>query len=269
MLSLTNGNMRFLEPSNWEDQYECRFYNAHYNKEDVIVDKTKAPFLYATCMSSTRNNEAAWGIYSHKQTGLASRCVQFVFDLKKFRKQLVANTKKSSIYFGPVNYISKYYIDHLHESSVEGQDNKNYHLFFDNFSLECYLNLLLLKRTDFEHEKEIRVFIIPNSRNKDSNKNKTRKTGKKSYEGNDKPQYIDIKIDWIEIIEEVRVTSDCSSLEKNLLQMQLNKLLANKNRKTKNSLDMASYKKKIVVQEFDPYKDEALSNPPLEISVDN
>ena len=77
LLSLSKGNMRLYEPSNWDDDYECRFYNAVYRPDN----KDKTPFLYATCLASLPDNETAWVLYPHNQTGLASRCVQFWINL--------------------------------------------------------------------------------------------------------------------------------------------------------------------------------------------
>ena len=38
-----NPNLRFVEPTSWEDQYEGRFYNATY--DNIPNDPTRAPFL--------------------------------------------------------------------------------------------------------------------------------------------------------------------------------------------------------------------------------
>lgn len=268
LLSMTNGNMRFYEPSNWDDDYECRFYNATYIERANPIDKKKTPFLYATCFASKPNNEAAWVLYSHNQTGLASRCVQFELNLKELRKQLVKNAKKKMIYFGEVNYVSAYMINHLHESIIDGRKNKYYQAYFDNFSLECYLNLLLLKRTIFEHEKEIRLFIIPNPRTKDSKNKKTRKTGKKTYEGNSKPLFTEIKIDWSEVIEKVRIDKDSTLYEKSILQKELNKLYKKRLKKAKTNgveFDEKKEKAKFTLSPFDPYEDKSLTKGPISI----
>lgn len=270
LLSMTNGNMRFYEPSNWDDDYECRFYNATYIERANPIDKKKTPFLYATCFASKPNNEAAWVLYSHNQTGLASRCVQFELNLKELRKQLVKNAKKKMIYFGEVNYVSAYMINHLHESIIDGRKNKYYQAYFDNFSLECYLNLLLLKRTVFEHEQEVRLFIIPNPRSKESNNIKTRKIGKKKYVGNEKPLYTEIKIDWSEVIEKVRIDKQCSFYEKSILQSQLDALLKKKKKKLRVTgipYDEDQLKSKFLLEVFDPYEDQTLSTGPISIET--
>ena len=270
MLSLTNGNMRFYEPSNWDDDYECRFYNADYRFKGNPVKKELTPLLYATCFASSSQNEAAWVLYSHNQTGLASRCVQIEINFKEFRKQLVKNAQKKMIYFGAVNYGGTFMINHLHEPTIEGHDNRYYHSYFDNFSLECYLNLLLLKRTIFEHEKEIRLFIIPNPRTKDSKNKKTRKTGEKTYEGNSTPLVTEIKIDWSEVIEKVRIDKDSTSYEKSILQKELDKLYKRKLRKAKTKsipFDEKKEKAKITLSSFDPYEDKSLTKGPISIAV--
>ena len=172
------------------------------------------------------------------------------------------------IYFGEVNYVSAYMINHLHESIIDGRKNKYYQAYFDNFSLECYLNLLLLKRTIFEHEKEIRLFIIPNPRTKDSKNKKTRKTGKKTYEGNSKPLFTEIKIDWSEVIEKVRIDKDSTLYEKSILQKELNKLYKKRLKKAKTNgveFDEKKEKAKFTLSPFDPYEDKSLTKGPISI----
>lgn len=268
MLSLSNGNMRFYEPSNWDDDYECRFYNANYKGNGNTVTEVNAPFLYATCFASNPNNEAAWVLYSHNQTGLASRCVQFELNLKELRKQLVKNAKKVMIVIGEVNYVSSFMINHLHDSQIDGNDNKYYHYYFDSFCLEHYLNLLLLKRTVFEHEKEVRLFIIPNQDSEDSKNKKTRKIGKKKYEGNEKPLYTEIEIDWSLIIEKVRIDKDSSFYEKSILQKKMDALYKRKKKKLISdgvSYDEDKLKSKFTLETFDPYEDKSLKSGPLTI----
>lgn len=253
-------NLRFVEPSFWDDQYEGRFYNAIYdgNKEDTA----KTPFLYACCFSSKRENEAAWILYSHNKTGLASRCVEFCLNRNKLREELSKNIENGmSLYIGTVKYENKEIIDSLHLPYIgdDNHKNNNYHKYFDNFTLQSYLNLLLLKRPTFEHEKEVRIFIIPKI-----GKQKSRRNNNGELEKNADPIFINI--DWLNVIEEIKIDKNCSSYEKDLLQEKINRLLNDK----KNNLteeECQRLQQKLTIKEFDPYKDESLISGPLLIET--
>ena len=68
---------------------------------------------------------------------------------------------------------------------------------------------MLLKRDAFEHEKEIRLFIVPNSQEsvKDS---------------------IAVDLNWIDLIEQVRIDKRCTDEEKESLKQELNRLFKKK-----------------------------------------
>ena len=68
---IEKGNIRFNEPSGWNDRFEQRFYNADYK----AVSTTKMPKIYATCLTETKDCEAPWKTYSKEGKGLG-RCVQ-------------------------------------------------------------------------------------------------------------------------------------------------------------------------------------------------
>lgn len=259
-------NLRFVEPTSWDDQYEGRFYNAIFNGKNV--DSEKTPFLYACCFSSKRENEAAWILYSHNRTGLASRCVEFTINKFKLREHLVRNSKECSFYIGTVDYKNKEIIDNIHLRYIDNDLNKvneNYNYYFKYFTFDRYLELLLLKRTTFEHEKEVRIFIIPES---DKNKEKARRDKDGKYINDVKPKCKYIDIDWIDIIEDVKIDKNCTSFEVALLQEKLNMLVEEK----RNDLSLEEYEKlksRIQLKKFDPYKDESLKQGPLEIITQN
>lgn len=262
-------NLRFVEPTSWDDQYEGRFYNACYKQLDgrgimVGVDPKEAPFLYACCFSSKRENEAAWVLYSHNRTGLASRCVEFKLNRVKLREQLVKNLNSCSVYIGPVRYFNKEKIDCVHEKIGKfNQPNDDYDKYFRPFIKECYLNLLLMKRSVFEHEKEVRVFIVPND---GLGTEKTRRGLDGRFPENVKPKAKYVDIDWTEVIEEVKIDKNCTEFEINLLQERLNKMAQAK--KKEKGLDKESYENliaKFQLKKFNPYKDESLADGPLTI----
>lgn len=221
LISLKNDTIRFVEPTMWQDKYESRFYNANYSQ---ITDKaSNTPFLYACCFTYSGENEAAWKVYSYQKKGIGSHCVELRINRNKLRKQLVSHLTNCNIYIGKVEYINSYYINTLHAPNeiIDGVKNptKYYSTYFKNFNLYSYLNLLLLKREAFLHEKEIRFFIIPNDAD----------SRKKSYYNNDelekKSEPEDIKIDWLDIIEYIQIDSSCSEIEFEILSDRINNLI--------------------------------------------
>ena len=274
LLCLDNRNLRFVEPTQWDDQYEGRFYNAKYyndNEKRQLISPEKTPLLYACCFTTKRENEAAWTLYSHNRSGLASRCVEFRLNRRELFDTLsnyaFANIdldqgKYPSIFFGNVIYENKSDIDYLHN-----RNSIHYHKYFDSFSLECYLDLLLLKRNAFEHEKEMRIFIVPTNQ---KNKEKTRRTRNGEFYKGKTPQCLYVPICWEHLVEEVRIDKNCSKYEKSILQSKLD-LLYHKQKehliKKGTSFDDDKLKSKFQLVEFDPYEDKSLNKGPISIKA--
>lgn len=216
--------MQFVEPIVWVDQYERRFYLADYKK--VNKNPRNTPKLLATCVTHRKESEPAWQIYNRDKEGLGKRCVQFCFNQVALRSELVKNLKDCTIVEGVVQYLSNSQINTLHLSeNKDGESNDLYDKYFADFSLDNFINLLLLKRTAFEHEQEVRIFIIDNKRGR-------RSTIK------EKAQQKLISLDWLSILEGIKVDPDCSDIEINLLQDEINRLIedSQKSKKKKKEL---------------------------------
>ena len=230
------------------------------------------PFLYACCFTTKQENEAAWTLYSHNRTGLAARCVEFKLNRRQLIDQIVkfiynnsSDNGYSSLFFGKVQYESNSVIEDVHNSVVNEDDNLYYHKYFDKFSFECYLNLLLLKRASFEHEQEVRVFIIPPDQNT-REKSKRMKNGKLAEAKKIDPMYVDLK--WKDLIEEVRIDKHCSDYEKSLLQKKLDQLFIERITELSEdgmNIDEKKEKARFTLVEFDPYEDKSLKKGPLSI----
>lgn len=237
LLCLRHGNIRFVEPTRWEDKYEGRFYNADYS--NVCQDSNEYPFLYACCMSHKPHNEAAWKVYSYGKTGLGAHCVQFKINRSRLRLELVKNAEDLKfIAEGNVLYYKEALINDLHKKEIGEKGNKklniNYSNFFDNFNLGNYINLLLLKRDYFQHENETRFFLIP----KQAPQEKSKESG--GQYGSHK----DISIDWGNIIEEVRIDSKCTALEYDLLTEACYKLLPKFDAENSTEEDLINWQKR-------------------------
>lgn len=263
--STQKSSIRFVEPTSWDDQYEGRFYNAIYKSNNQEIDASITPFLYACCFTTKRDNEAAWVLYPHNRTGLASRCVEFTLNRSRLRQQLVENIHNCHFYIGAVEYLNKERIDCVHLPYIDNnnsQPNPNYNKYFNNFDLMSYIQLLLLKRTTFSHENEVRIMIVP--QNDKTPKTHRNKNGK--FNDNEKPKCLYVNINWIDVIEGIKIDKDCTDFEMSLLQQELNKLLEEK----REQLSPDKYDKlklKFQLKKFDPYVDDSLQTGPLEISI--
>ena len=215
------GSLRFAEPTCWEDRYEGRFYNAVYsNTSGSLSGKKPDPVVFGCCFTTKQDNEAAWKIYTYGKTGLGSICVEFKINKYKLRSALVKGCiLGSNMYVGMVNYLPQDIIDTLHKPNLNSNHhrviNPDYSKFFSRFTIYNYINLLLLKRDAFDHEKEMRYFIKPPIIGDKSYVNK-----KNVFVQKNSP--IDVPIDWIPLIEEVRIDSKCSDLEYSLLEDRIN-----------------------------------------------
>lgn len=189
LCSLYGKSLRFSEPSSWPDRYETRFYCANYTN---IANNECAKKLFATCVTRTRNNEAAWKVYA-RNGGLSTHCVQLELDITVFRNQLRNNNYHVEERY--MEYTNEDYILNLHKRS-----SKYYSLYFTPFTSGSYIKLLTLKRDAYQYENEIRLFIIPSE------------NGEREIEQN-KATFIDIPIEWDKIIKSVRVDKKCSQAE--------------------------------------------------------
>lgn len=214
MLCLNNSNIFFNQPACWDDQYEKRFYNAKY----VLNEMTFIPtHLFACCFTSRQNSEAAWHIYSHNKEFSKSIVVEFKLNFQKLLEQLIIHLKDCDLFIGKVKYLDEIIIDNLHKPKfTSGKlndnleiDNPYYYYYFERFSRDSFLDLLLLKRDAFEHEQEIRFFIVPKSQ-------EALKMNKL------------VNINWIDIIEHVRIDGKATDEEKEKLENVLNRLLEEK-----------------------------------------
>lgn len=186
--SLYCKSWRFFEPSKWNDRFEQRFYCANYVMQSA---QGNTPQLFATCLTLEKNSEAAWKVYSRSQ-GYVSHCLQLELDIDKLRAQMW----KSGYRFEEkrVEYKNENVILNLHKKS-----SLYYSRYFNPFSFDSFLNLLVLKRDAYEYEKELRLFIIP--------------FGGGMRHGYRKAEYRDVSINWQDVILKVRVDKACSDAE--------------------------------------------------------
>lgn len=196
IVCIERGILRFSEPDLWRDSFESRFYSADY-RNIKHCPATDTPKLYACCFTYKKMSEAAWTTYNANQRGLGSKCAQFVIDVAAFR-QMISQTLGSGdrIYEGRVNYS-------IGDSVIVGLHNNKspyYSELHNNFNLGTYLSLLLLKRSLFSHEQELRFFV---NRNGDDIKCRS---------------HFDIKMNWANVICKIYLAEDVTDVEMKLFQ---------------------------------------------------
>lgn len=194
---LTNGTLRFAEPTEWPDKYESMFYEADYSNVSKSRDFT--PRLYACCFTRKKTSEAAWKIYSYEKLGLGHCCVQFKINLRKLR--LCLDSFASANGFHVCESQMCYDLTDERIQSLPKKQSSLYGKYFKKFSLSSYLSLLSLKRQAFDYEEEIRYFLIPINQ-------KSKVNGKML-----------IRIEWKELIEEVLIASNASGVEMDILTL--------------------------------------------------
>lgn len=220
---LENETVAFVEPSRWNDAYESLYYEANYS--DVSKKYEDYPRVFATCATNKKYDEPAWRIYS----GEDNICVQFELDRFQLRYAILKSLKDNdSIYEGTVQYASKYIIESIGQRTRTNPktggvtNNKFYDEFIAHkgkpFCVNNYLNLLLLKRKDFEHEQETRFFIIQKQDIDDiSDKAKESKVeisdaSKRQIVVNRGEVMILKGISWIDVLKGITINADSGSL---------------------------------------------------------
>jgi len=147
----------YVEPSSWYDPFEKRFYNADFSKIQNFVK----PKLFASCFTRKASNEASWVMYSYFKNGLASKSIRFELTPGLYYDILegYGDLTKTKIVISDVNYsLNEQTIKALHKKTC--QEHNRY---FENFNIDKFIDLMLIKRKAFEYEKEVRIFIVPTS----------------------------------------------------------------------------------------------------------
>ena len=169
--NIKNNQIVFVSPKTWQDPFEQIYYTA----ENFEKYNYKKPNIFCMCLTenSRCNEAAAWEMYRSDRAKiiqirlLAKKLIQVRFWTEKMLKQLdkFCQEQNFSIYIGNTNYCFEKLdaIATLYESTNLEHDkyfpDKNY------FSIDNFLNLLLLKRVSFKFENETRIFLVPEDNN--------------------------------------------------------------------------------------------------------
>ena len=147
----------FSNPSTkWSDPYEKLFLDSKYlisgTKEDKYPLKNR---VFCFCLTPASSSEAAWKVYGY--------ATKFSIDTAKLVRILEEHTKDYDVYIGKVNYKST---SSLKRDSVLKLTGLSKESFIS--SDEAWVRLLLLKRTAFKYEEEIRIILVPKEKDQTS-----------------------------------------------------------------------------------------------------
>ena len=194
IICLSSSSIRFVEPTEWTDKHEGRFYNADYN--NICKDPNITPKLYACCFTLNKTSEAAWKTYSYGKTGLGCRCLQFKINLYNLRYALNNYCSLNDMILCEAKM--NYNLTDEELNSIHLEKSPSHNNYFDNFSLDSYFTLLSLKRTAFYYEGELRYFIVPNSSTVDKE--------------------LFVNLQWKDIITEIMVDEKTTEIEMNIIK---------------------------------------------------
>lgn len=197
MICLKNNTLRFVQPSQWPDQYEKHFYGADF--KNVTNDTAVTPKLWACCFTQNKISEAAWNTYRYNKHGLGERCVKFKLKRKGIRDAIKNDKRILSSYEGQMDYsINDNDIQQMHKNT-----SSLYSRFFPTpFTLENYMRLMYIKRSAFYYEKEFRFIIESNLEKKDDKE-------------------LMLPVNWKDILLGIELDKDCSDTEIELFKERL------------------------------------------------
>lgn len=153
---IKNKKLIFVNPVFWEDSLDRLFIETDYSSLGF-----KQPTIYCLCFNTNIVSEKIhWRLYKTKEQLLVRSSFRTEVLFKVIQR--FAEVNKFKVYFQPVNYS-------LTENEIvklNATKNKNHEQYFGNFSQDKYLELLSLKPNIYEHENELRIFLVPKTRKK-------------------------------------------------------------------------------------------------------
>lgn len=150
--SVDKHELVFVSPETWYDPFEQLYFGIDCSKKGYKTEE-----IACMCVSekSSTNEDASWKVYS----GSGDKAVRISIEQDKLLQLLnnYATNAGFEVYIGKVNYsFKKRDIESLNETS---SPNHAYY-FPKKMTREHYLSLMLLKRTAFRYENEVRIFLV-------------------------------------------------------------------------------------------------------------
>ena len=149
--ALTNQSFKLFRPVDWEDPFEDVFYNSisinnHGERINHLYERDR---LYGSCWTDLKESDAMWRIYSPEKNGVKIKTTvrKLISDL--FDSISIEPEKKA--YVGKVDYLT------TEQIIKKLQDEKWVHNVMYDPTNKAKAETLLFKRTEFDHENEIRL----------------------------------------------------------------------------------------------------------------
>lgn len=206
MLNPNGGKLIFKEPNAWEDPTEKAMYEAKLLDKDG--NEYRHPKVFASCFTKNIASDASWTVYQHVKVNdtqprgcikLSIRFEGLLSQLRKWIKEEEKKGRKFTLYYGNVVYkewddIEKVQIP---KSSIRQK------VFNDSAPIqENFLKLLLLKRKAYEYENELRIFLVLEGGNVNSNE-------------------LNVPIKWNKCLRKIYYGKDCDPMELSKLNNSL------------------------------------------------
>lgn len=146
------GKLTLPKISCWDDPYENFLFKTHVTKNTPSITQMTnfgksleeiATRLYGQCWTLIPESDALWRIYSKDNRGVKiSTTLRKLYDVIN-----LSESENDSVCLGKVNYLPLSGI----ESSIKSLK------YFTEFNAEYFFNSMLIKRSEFLHEHEVRV----------------------------------------------------------------------------------------------------------------
>lgn len=149
--SLNNKRLWFANPTTWKDPFEKRFIEATYKDNNgQTSDFAWKGRVFCICMTETSTSEAYWNAYSQQSIG-----IELKFRRDNLLKELEKLAQKHNVFIGKVEYMKTSEITKKLSSIPFNPPCK-----INIRTQECKARLLLLKRSAYIYEDEIRIIIV-------------------------------------------------------------------------------------------------------------
>ncbi|MDF1617322.1 DUF2971 domain-containing protein [Petrocella sp. FN5] len=160
---LDNANI-FVAPRLWDDPYEDILYSIFKDNDEIFFDyKVNRHALFGQCWTTNEDSDAMWRIYSQRNRG-----VKVEVKLRDYHDYLEVNSNGSGsrVLVSKVEYLSSRKIEeNLLDAKVDADFLYGLKGGWDDFP-NIRMKSLSYKRTEFEHEKEIRVLLYTSNAQK-------------------------------------------------------------------------------------------------------
>lgn len=154
-LMIQNQTLWISKVNTWDDVYENIFFKQNFFHDlgngPVAVDvSTVGNNMFGQCWTSQKESDAMWRIYSSDKNNYALRIKTTIGKLMD--AAFVDPNGIPAVFVGEVSYVDDATISEILSRYAQNGFNLS-------TSAREYAELLLLKRKEFEHEREIRLII--------------------------------------------------------------------------------------------------------------